>query len=724
MFKLARLSRFVIMGAILIQSACSAPLPTTTPVPPSEPLPSATPTMVARATATALPQATSTPEATPLPTPEPSPTPASGYYRDLELGFWFLFPDEWAIENTGIDLPAVIVSDPDDPVKVMAGATILEADLSLEEIAANLIDELGLAEIVTLVSNEAAVLGDGSAAQKIAISWEDEDGVEMLGRGMVTAANGKGFLVLLYGRPETIEARPQTVEVIAGSLRLEQPELFGVSRNNALVLSIIEPATLDPAMTHEKAAGVVGHVFSGLVRLNPELGLDPDIAESWEVSDNGKVYTFHLREDAQFHDGRPITSAAVKASWERATNPELDSPTAAAYLGDIVGVSERIAGEADDISGLEVLDLQTLRVTIDSPKPYFLFKLAQPATFVIDEGNLDSGDQWWRQPNGSGPFKLHSWRPGNVIVLNKNEAYLPSAPEIDSVIYYLGEAGLPAYEAGQVDAAEVSYWNLARVQDPGEAASVDLHSGHRYCTWQVAFNSTNPPFDEQAVRQAFSMAIDRGQLANNVLQNAAVPASSILPPGMPGYIERPASISYDLAQAEVLLAESSHQSASALPDLIMAAAGIGSPEPFVTALINQWETNLGVKIEVELLDPVHYPDLVRNHQANMYFLKWCADYPDPENILDTLFHSSGYGNIGGYANPEVDSILEHARTEMDNVERLRLYQEAETLIEEDAPMIQLVHPLSHTLVRPYVQSFQLSPIEVVWPAYVSIEREE
>jgi ABC-type transport system substrate-binding protein len=708
MDQLKTLRYFTVVLALVAITACSGPLPTATPVPAQVPAPTETPAGPIRAIATALPTSTERPPATPLPTPQATPTPASGFFRDAEQGFWLNFPDDWSVETTGQGLPAVFLSDPDDPVSAIAGASMVESGLDLEEMSASLVDQLGLAEKVSVDAGEPAALDDGTPALALTITWQDEDGVDMMGQGLAAEANGKGFIVLLYGRPEVIEARPQTVKSIAGSLHLEQPELFGVSRQNALVLAMPEPRTLDPALTHEAAAGIVGHVFSGLVRLNPELSLDGDIAENWDVTPDGLVYTFHLRQEAQFHDGRAISAADVQESWERAADPELGSPTAAYVLGDI--------------ADLEVVDSQTLQVTIDSPKPYFLYKLTQPSSFVIDGQNLDLGSQWWRQPNGSGPFKLRSWRPGSVIVLERHEGYQPAAPAIESVIYYLGESGLPAYEADQVDATQVEPWNLARAQDPADSASADLQSGHRLCTWQIILDTSGAPFDDVDMRKAFALAVDRQSLAADVLQGAAVPAYTILPPGMPGYVEPPDGPALDLGQATSLLSASNYVEAD-LEGLTMVAAGVGSPNPLITALVDQWRESLGAGIEVELIDPQAFPDEVQQRPANMVHVERCADYPDPEAMLDPQYHSDGYANIGHYASDEVDDLLERARTETDGEQRLELYQQAEALILSDAPSIQLVHPSDNILVRPYIQNFRTSAIEVVWPAYVSMDRE-
>jgi oligopeptide transport system substrate-binding protein len=157
-------------------------------------------------------------------------------------------------------------------------------------------------------------------------------------------------------------------------------------------------------------------VFSGLARLGAEAKPVPDIAESWQISDNGKTYTFYLRQGVKFQNGKEVTAQDFKYSWERACLPETNSQTAATYLGDIIGVKDVLAGKATAISGVEVIDDHTLKVTIDAPKVYFLAKLTYPTTFVIDKANVESGKDWWIKPNGTGPFKLTEWKKDEILV--------------------------------------------------------------------------------------------------------------------------------------------------------------------------------------------------------------------------------------------------------------------------------------------------------------------
>ncbi len=217
------------------------------------------------------------------------------------------------------------------------------------------------------------------------------------------------LLVFILGN-----AGPKSASALQTPLVSIHPLLKGAGQTDvpldrALVLEGGEstnPRNYDPATTYGSGDKLV---FSGLVSFDPQLHLTPDLTESWDVSSDGRTYTFHLRTNAKFHNGKPVTAQDVIYSWERAASPALGSDTVLTYLGDIVGVHEMAAGQADHIEGLKALDEHTLQVTIDAPKPYFLLKLTYPTAFVVDKENVESSDEWFRQPNGTGPYRLREW---------------------------------------------------------------------------------------------------------------------------------------------------------------------------------------------------------------------------------------------------------------------------------------------------------------------------
>lgn len=227
----------------------------------------------------------------------------------------------------------------------------------------------------------------------------------------------------------------------------------------------IDPITLDPAVSGDATSHeYIAQIFSGLVRLDDNLEPAPDIALEWQVT-GGTTYTFKLRRDVRFHDGRPVKAADFKYSWERAANPQTRSLTALTYLGDIVGVKEVVSGQAREISGVKVVDDYTLQVTIDAPKSYFLSKMTYPTAFVVDQGNVKSGE-WWRKPNGTGPFRLREWQKEELFVLEANMDYYGDKARVGTVAFQLwGGIPMNLYETGRIDVAPVNINYIDRVTD-------------------------------------------------------------------------------------------------------------------------------------------------------------------------------------------------------------------------------------------------------------------
>ncbi len=507
---------------------------------------------------------------------------------------------------------------------------------------------------------------------------------------------------------------------IAGNASASKP-LQG-SLGQALVLSGGEstnPREYDPATTHGSGDKLV---HSGLVSFDPYLNLTPDLAESWGVSQDGTVYMFTLRQNARFHDGRPVTAQDVVYSWERAASPALHSDTVLTYLGDIVGVREMAAGQANHIAGLEALDTHTLKVTIDAPKPYFLLKLTYPTAFVVDQANVESGEEWFRTPNGTGPYKLTEWRRFEQITYEANLDFYLGKPSIPYVIIELySGVGIRLYEAGDIDITGISYYSAERFLDPTEPLHNELITGVDLCTGYVVFDVTQPPFDDVKVRQAFSMAFDRQKYMDVVLSGRALPAIGIFPPGLPGFNIGLKGLPYDPDRARQLLADSKY--GKDLPPIVYTDAGIGSYiGGDVAALAQMWQQVLGVEITVENLEPnYYYEKIIAGQHGQIFGGGWCADYPDPENFADVLFHSGSTQNTGDYSNPDLDALLERARVEQDITKRIEMYQQGEQIIVDDAPVLFTTHSLSYLLVKPYVRGYVFTPIDVPIERYMWLE---
>ncbi len=522
--------------------------------------------------------------------------------------------------------------------------------------------------------------------------------------------------------PHRVTLSPRHLVIILAILLLLSCQLFtgAVTPSETspsaetIFLTGSQPRTLDPAKTLGGPASPLGHIFSGLVAIDTDMQVQPELAAGWEVSEDGRIYTFYLRKNAVFHDGRPVTAGDIIYSWERAADPATGSDTVLTYLGDVAGVMEMNSGQAERISGLRALDDYTLEVTLREPVVYFLQKLAYPVAYVVDKNNVSDAD-WEHNPNGTGPFRLAVWQDDEKILLERNEAYYLEPAKAGFVSYDLGPGlALSLYEQGKIDLVGVGGANLERMQDPNNPLHAQLRQTVSFCTSVIGLNNRLAPFDDARVRQAFNYALDKELLINTFSGGDALPATGSLPPGMPGYTNKPnRGYPYDPARARQLLAEAGYADMSQFPVLTYSTGGYGSVNDYVTAVITMWQENLGVTIRPEVIDPYQYYDeLYAGNVGHFYGSGWCADYPDPQNFLDILYHSESPQNIGGYSNPEVDAMLEAARVERDVDRRMALYAEIEERIVADAPVVFVSHGLTAVLVSPDLEGYILTPFGV------------
>ncbi|MCK5212347.1 MAG: peptide ABC transporter substrate-binding protein [Dehalococcoidia bacterium] len=503
-----------------------------------------------------------------------------------------------------------------------------------------------------------------------------------------------------------------------------QPEVAPVS-DSELHLWDSGPITLDPAISGEMSShSYVMNLYSGLVKLNSELETEPDIAESWTVSEDGTTYTFNLRKDVRFHSGRSLTAADFKFSWERACNPATGSRTAATYLNDITGSREVLEGRATEISGVTVVDDYTLQVDIDSPKSYFIDKLTYSTAFVVDAESVSRGSDWWREPNGTGPFKMWEWREGDLIALIRNPDYYGEPSQVDAVYFHL-LAGIPSalYEQGEIDVVSVSSAYMDQVTDPANPVHTELVSAPELSLYYIGFDVTEPPFDDVYVRQAFCHAVDRERIVRVLFKDSVQVATGFLPAGLPGYDPALTAFEFDPALARELLEKSSYGSAEQLPPITITVSGYANQFPqYIAAAMFDWEENLGVEVSVRQLEPEVFLYHLSDERDELFSMGWIADYPDPYNFLGTLFGTGEENNIGDYSNPELDELLALAAAELDDEVRLEIYRQAERVVIEDAPCLPLVYGANHVLVKPYVSGYVPSPLGVPDLSVVRVER--
>lgn len=486
------------------------------------------------------------------------------------------------------------------------------------------------------------------------------------------------------------------------------------------------PLTLDPAISSELTShAYVMQIFSGLVCFDDELKPAPDIAKNWQRSQDGKTYTFFLNKEVRFHNGKEITAQDFKYSWERACTPKTGSQTAATYLGDIIGVNDMLEGKTTEIRGIEIINDYTIKVTIDAPKAYFLSKLAYPTAFVVDKANVESGTEWWRKPNGTGPFKLKQWKQDELLSLEPNELFYRSPPKINRVVFHL-LAGVPMamYETGEIDVAPVHQHYIDRATDESGPFYKELSMFPELSLFYIGFNTQKPPFDNVDIRKAFCHAVNKERVIKLTLKEMVIEADGILPPNIPGYNKNLQGLDYDIATAERLITSSKYGSAADLPPITLTTSGWGGNIPeYLGAIIQDWHQNLGVEVTVRQLEPEVFPYHLKEEVDEMFISGWIADYPDPQNFLDLLFHTGAEYNTGNYTNPDLDTLLDQASVEPDETARLALYQKAEQILVNEAPCLPLWFGQNYVLVKPYVKNYKLTDFGIPSLNQVYIQHE-
>jgi ABC-type transport system substrate-binding protein len=434
------------------------------------------------------------------------------------------------------------------------------------------------------------------------------------------------------------------------------------------------------------------------------------------VSGDGKTYTFPLRRGVRFTNGQEVTSADFKYSLERATNPALAGPhpasslPAAVYLGDIVGVKEKLAGTAKEIQGIVAPDPYTLAITIDAPKSYFLARLAVGPTFVVQRSNVESGEAWTEEPRGTGPYKLQKWERNQYMTLARNSDYYGGVSDVP-IINILMRPGqstiLDSYgAAGGLDIAVVPVEELEQASDRNSPLARELQSTPDLSLTYLGFNTRQKPFDDPKVREAIARAIDRQKLTRALFQSRVQEAASFVLPGLTGYKTSEQEQLFNVTRARQLIVESSYKDVKNLPRLRLFTTGEAAA-PMLSQVLSE---TLGLDVEVREVEWTDFAAGLERGDYPMFLGRADAPYADPEATLGLLFRPSSPANYTGYRNADVEALLNAASSETDAGKRLQTYAKIEAHALADHVALPLYRPVSYTLVKPYIRGATLTPL--------------
>ncbi len=462
-----------------------------------------------------------------------------------------------------------------------------------------------------------------------------------------------------------------------------------------------DPRSLDPALSTDVPTGrAVAYLFDGLTRFSPDAKVEPALAERWDVSADGRTYTFHLRRGVTFHDGTPFTAHNVVSSWTRALDPATKSG-AAQFLFTIRGAREFNAGTVKALAGVVARDDSTVVVTLIEPLAIFPKMLAMPVASVVPTNTpADFGEH----PIGTGPWKLVEWKHDDYLLFARNQSYFGGAPKTDSLrarIIAEPSTAVAEYESGNVDileipASEASDW----VDD--ESKKPMLMSVPALELVYVSINTTRGPLADPRVRQAINYAVDVGRIIERLVGGRGTRAAGVVPPALGGYDSTRKPYPYDSTKARQLLAAAGHQTGIDV-DLWT------SPKDLrIAETLQAYLGAAGIRVKIVQREAAAARAAARKGETDLFLKDWYADYPDAEDFLYPLLASASRGaggNVSFYSNPTFDSIVTTARHEPDEPTRNHLYARADSIAFADAPMLFLYFYNDLYAVQPWIKHF-------------------
>lgn len=469
-----------------------------------------------------------------------------------------------------------------------------------------------------------------------------------------------------------------------------------------------DPRSLDPALSTDVPTGrAVSYVFEGLTRFTPDARLEPDLATRWDLSADGRTYTFHLRGGVTFQDGTPLTARDVVHSFTRALDPATRGGRAEPLL-PIHGAAAFAAGKAPSVAGLAAPNDSTVVITLDRPLAIFPKLLAMPVASVLPaSAPANVGDH----PVGTGPWKLVRWKHDDYLLFARNDAYWGGAPRTDSLearIIAEPSTAVAEFEAGTVDVAEIP-------PDEIESWRADtarrrlLVNGPSLQLVYVAINTTRGPLRDPRVRRAINEAVDRKTILAQLVHGQGTLAAGVIPPALGGADTTRAPYPYDPAGARALLA------AAGYPKGIDVQLWTGATPLMVRVAeaIQAYLGAVGIRATIEQRDAATARDASRRGQTDLFLKDWYADYPDAQDFLDPLLASRNVGvggNVSFYRNPAFDALMDRARGETDPARRDALYRSADSLAFGDAPMLYLYFYSHLYAVQPWIRGFSIPVI--------------
>lgn len=495
-----------------------------------------------------------------------------------------------------------------------------------------------------------------------------------------------------------------------------------------------EPQGIDPHLvTGVPESHIVRALFEGLAVKNPiTLEPEPGVAERWEISPDGTVYTFFINPQAKWSNGEPVTASDYVWSWERALHPETGS-LYAYMLFPVVNAEKFASGAIDDFAevGIKSLDAQTLRISLNAPTPYFLQLMDHYSTFavhpetVLKFGGMSDRFTLWTRPENivsNGAFTLKEWSLNRQIKVEKNPHYWDkSSVALEGVYFYPTENVVSEERMFRSEQLHVTQGiPLGKIPNYRAVQNSPYVQAPYLGTYYYLINTKKPPVDDVRVRKALSYAIDRDTLTRTVLRDTAIPAYSITPPDTLGY-NPPKLFSFDPEQARALLAEAGYPDGQGWPGLEITYNTNEDHRKIAVAVQQMWKDELGIDVSITNQEWKVYLNTVSQGEFQVARRGWIGDYVDANNFLD-LFLANGGNNNTGYANAEFDDIiLNQAPKAASREERYQLFFQAETMMMQEMPIIPFYTYTSKRLIHPSVNGIYPNLMDSLNLKYVRLD---
>jgi oligopeptide transport system substrate-binding protein len=493
-----------------------------------------------------------------------------------------------------------------------------------------------------------------------------------------------------------------------------------------------EPDTIDPqkaSFVHE--ISVIMKVFDALMTFDPKSGQPVPLAakEMPKLSSDGLTYTFTLKDGLQYSDGQPLTAKNFEYAFKRLCDPQVAGEYA--FTGVVVAGCE--AYENADPKSTSPADLQKLRdavqvkatddktitYTLAEKAPYFLAIMATWVGVPTREDMVQKGGEKWTEPAtyiGNGPWILSEWKHNESMTFTRNDKHNPQVKFKTWKYVMINEHAVDfaSYRNNEVDLVGVAGPDRKTVEGDQELSKqLDKSSGT--CTFYWGFNTTRPPFDDPQVRLAFAKAYDRQQYVEDILGGIGTPNMSFMPPGLPANDPKDDTQKFDAAAAKQLLSQSKY-AADLQSGKLKIQFGFASSQLNLQRaqwIQGQWKQNLGVNVDLDAQERTTYTKNVKQLATTpqSFYLGWCMDYPDPQDWLTTVFHSSSSVSHTGWKNDAFDKMVRAADAEPDQAKREQMYKDAQKILTKDAPAAFVNTDANWILVKPWVQGWKQNPLD-------------